>query len=144
MDKQQTIDLLQECNAGSKMGVKSIDEALERVTDSSLKSILQENKNEHAVLGNEIHSLLIEMGSEEKDPPLMAKAMAWAETNIKLAIDNSSASVSDLITDGCNMGIKSLNKKLNDYPDADERAKNICQRLISMEEELENNLKSYL
>ena len=51
-------------------------------------------------------------------------------------MDESDATVSDLITDGCNMGIKSLRKYINQYENADERSKAIAEKLIDIEEEL--------
>ena len=36
--------------------------------------------------------------------------MSWMKTNMKLAMDTSDAAIADLMTDGCNMGVKSLHK----------------------------------
>ena len=52
--------------------------------------------------------------------------------------------VADLITDGCNMGVKSLNKYLNQYKVADDKSKKMCTELISIEEKLCKDLKQYL
>ncbi len=144
MDKEQTITLLQECNAGSKMGVTSIDEVLEKVQDHELKRLLQKSKKHHEEIGNQLHSLLNELGSEEKDPPIMAKWMSWMETNIKLGMDNSDEKVAELVTDGCDMGIKTLYKVLNKSTNADAKAKNICNEIITIEEDLEHQLRKYL
>ncbi|MBQ7955594.1 MAG: hypothetical protein IJ282_07570 [Lachnospiraceae bacterium] len=144
MTNQDTIHLLKECDAGSKMAVTSIDEVLESVSDSELKQLLQKSKEHHETLGNELHSLLIQNKAEEKDPTLMAKSMSWMKTNMKLGMDNSDATVADLITDGCNMGIKSLYRYMNQYKTADESAHKICEKLISIEEELRRDLRKYL
>ena len=42
-----------------------------------------------------------------------------------MGIDESDKTVANLITDGCNMGIKSLNKYLNQYKMADEISKKV-------------------
>lgn len=144
MTNQDTIHLLKECDAGSKMAVTSIDEVLEKVSNNELKQLLQESKNHHETLGNELHSLLIQHGAEEKDPTPMAKGMSWMKTNMKLGMDNSDATVADLITDGCNMGVKSLNRYLNQYKAADEKSHAICGKLISIEEQLCKDLRKYL
>ena len=49
-----------------------------------------------------------------------------------------------LMTDGCDMGVKSLNKYLNEYEAAEEFAKDICKRLIKLEEKLRSEVKNYL
>ena len=133
MENSDTRKLLQECDAGAKMAVTSIDEVLEKVCDSDMKHLLQESKKHHEKLGNEIHSLLDRCDTDEKDPSPMAKGM-----------DNSDATVADLITDGCNMGIKSLNKYLNEYEQADSSAKRLCKELTDIEEQLCTKLERYL
>lgn len=144
MNNSDTIKLLQECDAGSKMAVTSIDEVLEKVSDSKMKHLLAESRDRHEKLGNEIHALLDGYDREEKDPPAMAKGMSWLKTNMKLGMDNSDATVADLITDGCNMGIKSLNKYLNEYGQADASAKKLCKELTEIEAQLCTKLESYL
>lgn len=144
MENMDTIYLLKECDAGSKMAVTSIDEILEGVKSDNLKQLLSESKTHHEQLGNEIHSLLLEYNSEEKEPGTMAKGMSWLKTNMKLSMHNNDATVADLITDGCNMGIKSLHKYLNQYPAANQKVKDICNRLISIEEILVKNLQPCL
>lgn len=144
MVNKDTIHLLKECDAGSKMAVASIDEVLEDVKHSELKSLMQKSKDNHEKLGNEIHSLLMEYNSEEKDPNPMAKGMSWMKTNMKMAMDNCDATVADLLTSGCDMGIKSLYKYLNQYPEAEKKVKDICQKLIDIEEELRRDLRAYL
>ena len=144
MELQDTVKLLKECDAGTKMAVSSIDEVLESVQDSKLKELLQESKNHHEELENEICELLKKHNAEEKDPNPMAKGMSWLKTNMKMSMDNSDATVADLLTDGCDMGIKSLHKYLNQYKAADKQSVEICKKLISIEEQLETNLRKYL
>ncbi len=74
----------------------------------------------------------------------MAKSMSWIKTNVKLVIDESDRTIADLITDGCNMGIKSLSKYLNQYKAADEQSKDIAKRLIQLEEKLVCNMRPFL
>ena len=52
--------------------------------------------------------------------------------------------IADLMTDGCDMGIKSISKYLNKYKNASDDAKNIAKRLIASEEYLENKLRAHL
>ena len=91
MENKDTVRLLKECDAGTKMGISSIDEVLERVVDEKLKSLLQESKVHHKELENEINTMLDEMGKEEKEPSAMAKGMSWMKTNMKMYMDNSDA-----------------------------------------------------
>jgi hypothetical protein len=144
MANNDTVYLLKECDAGSKMAVSSIDDMLDKVRDSNLKKLLTESREHHEKLGNDLHSILNQYKSEEKEPNIMAKGMSYLKTNMKLSMDECDATIADLITDGCNMGIKSLYKYLNQYSDADPKAKELCMRLIRIEQELRKDMRNYL
>lgn len=144
MEYSDTIKLLRECDAGSKMAVTSIDEVLEKTGDTNLKQLLQESKSHHEELGNEIHELLKQKESQEKDPTAMAKGMSWMKTNMRLAMDNSDTAIAELITAGCDMGINSLYRYLNQYEKADHESRKLCEKLISIEDTLRKNLRKFL
>ena len=144
MEGSDTIKLLRECDAGSKMAVTGIDEVLDHVSDSGLKKLLVETKKHHEKLGNDLHEKLNEKGSEEKEPPAIAKGMSWMKTNVKIGMDSSDHTIAALIVDGCDMGIKSLYQYLNKYKGSEDDARDICNRLISIEEELRKKLYPYL
>ena len=144
MESSDTVRLLRECDAGTKMAVSSIDEILEKVQEEKLKDLLQKSKGHHKDLEADIHAKLDLHDAEEKEPNPMAKGMSWIKTNVKLGRDESDATIADLLTDGCDMGIKSLYKYLNQYKAADKEAKDICEKLIGIEEELERDLRQYL
>ena len=144
MIEQDTIKLLRECDAGIKMGVSSIEDVLDNVTSTDLKQVLTECKREHNVLKQEIQGLLDRYHDDGKNPNPVAKSMSWMKTNLKLGMDESDATIADLMTDGCNMGVKSLNKYLNQYKAADEVTKDITKRLINLEEQLTVDIRQYL
>ncbi len=144
MIEQDTIKLLRECDAGIKMGVSSIDEVLPYVRSDALKKYLADCKQEHDELKIEIQTLLDKYHDDGKDPNPVAKGMSWMKTNMKLGMDQSDATIADLMTDGCNMGVKSLNKYLNQYEAADEVSKDITKRLINLEERLAIDIRQFL
>jgi hypothetical protein len=101
-------------------------------------------KDEHEQLNTEIQELLNKYKDEGKDPNPIAKGMSWVKTNVKLAMHESDHTIADLMTDGCNMGVKTLNRYLNEYKAADEVSKDIAKRLINLEEQLAIDIRSYL
>ncbi|MGN1410911.1 MAG: hypothetical protein ACI4WH_00175 [Oscillospiraceae bacterium] len=143
-NSSDTIELLKECNAGIKMGVSSINEVIDYVKDDKMKNILIKYKEEHSRLGDDTHIMLNKYHEEGKEPNPMAKAMSWIKTNFKISNSHNDGTIADLIVDGCNMGIKSLYKYLNDYSNAEEKAKDIAKKLINIEEKLITDLRSYL
>ena len=144
MIEQDTVKLLRECDAGVKMGISSIDDVLDNVTSSSLEKILTSCKSEHSKLEGQIHGHLNRYGDSGKDPAAIAKGMSWMKTNMKLAMDESDNTIADLMTDGCNLGVKSLGKYLNQYKAADEKSKTITKKLIRLEETLAEDLQKFL
>lgn len=143
-ENDDSIKLLKECDAGTKMAISSLDEVLEKVNDPKMKQLLTESKGHHEKLRDEVFDQLMRKNSEEKDPNPMAKSMSWLKTNMKIGMDNSDSTVADLITDGCDMGIKSLYRYLNQYKAADDDSKEFCHRLITIEEQLRQTLHPYL
>ena len=144
MIEQDTIKLLRECDAGIKMGVSSINDVLDYVKSNRLKKDLEDSKDEHKKLDGELQALLDRYRDDGKEPNPMAKSMSWLKTNMKLVMNESDHTIADLITDGCNMGVKSLNKYLNQYVAADEKSKDICKRLINLEEDLIIQMREFL
>ncbi len=144
MVEQDTIRLLRECDAGVKMGISSIDDVLKYVKSERLRKDLNDNREEHCKLDKDLQVLLDSYHDEGKDPNPMAKSMSWMKTNMKLVMNESDHTIADLITDGCNMGVKSLNKYLNEYKAADEKSKDICKRLINLEEDLIIQMRQFL
>ncbi len=144
MANQDTVRLLRECNSGIKMGVNSIDQVLNKVSDEKLKEILISNKEKHQKLGSETHRLIEDAHDEDKEPNIMASSMSWMKTNVMLAMDKNDATIADLITDGCHMGIKSLNRYLNQYIDASDSSRDITKSLIKLEEDLAEEIKCFL
>jgi hypothetical protein len=144
MIEQDTVKLLRECDAGIKMGVTSIEDVLDHVSDETLEKKLTACKDQHLKLQAELQQLLGRYHDEGKNPSAIAKGMSWMKTNMKLGMEDSDATVADLMTDGCNMGVKSLNRYLNQYEAADEQSKNITKRLIDLEQKLAVDLGRYL
>ena len=144
MIENDTIKLLRECDAGIKMGVKSIEDVLPYVKGSKLKKALEECKRRHEHLAREVEQALDRFHDEGKDPAMMAEVMSWMKTSMKMTLDSSDETIADLMTDGCNMGVKSLNRYINEYKAADEDSKDIARRLVSLEDNLAKEIKHYL
>ena len=144
MIQDDTIKLLRECDAGVEMGVSAIDEVLDYVRSELLQRSLVDCKVKHEQLSNEINTLLCQYGDQGKEPCPVAKGMSWIKTNVRLVMKESDQTIAGLITDGCDMGVKSLSKYLNQYEGADEKSKDLAKKLIKVEEKLGNDMREYL
>ena len=144
MIENDTVKLLRECDAGVRMGVSSIDEVLHSVHGDALRGALTECRDAHDKLGGEIRALLDECHDDGKSPSPIAQSMAHLKTSLRLASDDSDKTIADLMTDGCNTGVKSLSRYLNQYKAASEQSKDIAKRLIGLEERLAADVRAYL
>lgn len=142
--EDDTIRLLRECNAGIKMGISSLEDSIENAENENLRDLLMKSRDIHCRLGNETHEYLKEYNEEGKEPAAMAKIMSKLKENMKMLSNEVDASIADFVTDGCNMGVKTLNKYLNQYPTAIEKVKELVGKVIKEEETLVKNIKVYL
>ena len=144
MIEQDTIKLLRECDAGVKMGISSIDDVVDHVKKEDFRKKLHKCRQDHEDLQIKILQELGRYQDDGKNPNPIAKSMSWMKTNLKLTMEGSDATIAELMTDGCNMGVKSLNRYLNQYKAADEVSKDITKRLINLEEKLTVDIRSFL
>lgn len=144
MANDDTIKLLRECSAGVAMGIDAIKEILEDVINDTLKNILRTSMEEHQDLEKDVNNYLTAFKDEPKEPAAMAKGMSHLKTNFKMTTNPSDETIADLITDGCNMGIKSLHRYLNQYKAADKDIKKLTEQIISTESKLRENVCAYL
>ena len=144
MIEQDTIRLLRECDAGIQMGVSAIDDVLERVQAPDMYRRLSACKRAHESLKTEINVMLADSHDDGKAPNPLAQGMSWLKTNAAMAMNGSDQTIASLMTDGCNMGVKSLGRYLNQYEAASEDSKDITKRLIGLEQKLSDDLREYL
>ncbi len=142
--ENDTVKLLRECDAGLKMGAESIGEVLDYVKNDELRETLAEGKRSHERLMSRTEIMLSQNGVDGKEPPAVAKGMSWIKTNVKLAMNDSDKTIADLMTDGCNMGVKSLYRYLNQYKAADSEARAVTDDIIRLEAGIADSMHRYL
>jgi Tfp pilus assembly pilus retraction ATPase PilT len=144
MIEDDTIKLLRECDSGIKMGIGAINDVLKYVRSELFRRQLVHCSVQHSQLEAEIEQQLCRFQDEGKEPCPVSKGMSWMKTNVRLVMNESDSTIADLITDGCDMGTKSLSRYLNQYKAADEVSKDIAKRLIAMEDDLRLAVRGFL
>ena len=74
----------------------------------------------------------------------MAKDISCAKINMKLIKGEHDKVIADLMTEGCNMGIESICRYLNEYDSAMESIKGLCYDLVEIGENFSKDLLSFL
>ncbi len=137
-------ELLKETDAGCKTAVNSIEAVLDRTDNPALHRLLTEGLKTHQRLGDEIGGMLREHGDEGKEPNPMARGMAQMKIDMKMLIEPTDHTIATLMMDGCNMGIQKLSEYINQYNGADEKVKQMAERLISAEQKFMDELREFL
>ncbi len=142
--KKDTTRLLRECAAGAKMGERSLNLAVAKMKSGELKNTLESASETHAIIGDEARKMLYSARQNEKQPNPISTLMSEGKIKAACAISPKPETIASLMTDGCNMGAKSLTKALAKYPAASPQARFLCQRLITAEDNLRDRLRKYL
>ena len=140
----ETVELLKECNSGCKMGLNSIRQVMEFTEDKKLKDALQRAIASHEKLEAEIGKQLHANGMKEESPGLMASAMSWISTEMKMVLKGSTHEVAKIMMDGCNMGIQSICEYKNKYKNASPESQKLAEDIIRTEENFMKEMKQFL
>ena len=143
-ETKDTILLLKECDAGTKMAVQSINQVIDEAKSQELHELLKKSLADHEALGNKLHDLLNDYEEPDEEPSKMSSFWAKMMTDFKMMMDRSDHQIASLIIDGCNMGIKSLSEYVNQYKDASQKSLDMCTRLITIEQDLMDKLRLFL
>lgn len=142
--EDHTIALLQECSQGCKVGIKSINQVSEYVSDQGLKRIIEKYRGEHQRIEAEADHLLNRHGKEGKQPEMMATAMSWVSTEMKMMMKDDDKQAAKIMTEGCDMGIRTICGFINQYAGASESSIGLAKDLVNVEEKFREEMKPYL
>ena len=141
---QDTIELLAEVNSGCKMAVDSLEQIASICDDKKLMDIIQKYNKEHIKIEEVSHRMLNEAGESGREPGLIAKTFAQIQSSIKMMMKDDVHQAASILTDGCNMGIKSLCEYKNKYKAANEKSVELCEKLCDLETQMMKELQALL
>ena len=75
---------------------------------------------------------------------MMASTMSNMTAKVKLTMDKDRSKAAEILTDGCNMGVKSLSSYINEYKNADGKSLAIAEKLRRLEENMSGDLQPLL
>ena len=139
-----TLELLKECDAGLIMATDSLEQVMEYASAGNFSNMLHKYYDEHQKIKADVDKKLEEHNSEGKKPNPMGRTASKGMTEMKLMINDSDQKIADLMMDGCNMGIKSVSRYMNQYPNSQEDVKEIANNIVVLEQNFLNELRQYL
>ena len=146
MNNKNEINVLDELNKGTCMGMDAIHYILEKVDNESLKKELDCQYQEYKKITEEIKRLYPEYNNSKDEPHktnAVNKAMTWYGIEMKTILDSSTSKISELLLQGTNMGIIGGRKLLN-HKNTDENVHSLVQKYVSMQEKAVEKLKQFL
>lgn len=142
--EEHTIALLQECSQGCKMGIKSMNQVQEYVSEQKMKKMIGQYIKAHQELEKEADRQLTEHGTDSKPAEKLASAMSWFTTEMKMMMNDDTKQAAKILMDGCNMGIQSICGFINQYSGADKESIELAKKLVKTEESFRDELKEYV
>lgn len=142
--EEQTRKLLQECSAGCKMGINSMEQVREYISEEKLGSVLDEYLEKNRELLGETEKLLAEEGGQDKEPGAVASAFSWFSTEVKLMMKDGSSQIAKIMMDGSNMGIQSLCRYMHEYEGASKESLKLAKKLVETEEAFMKELQQFM
>lgn len=142
--EEDTVKLLRECNSGCKMAINSMNQVKEYIQEEKLLKTIEEYDKKHRKLEDKISVLLNGSANEEKEPKKMAEVYSWLSTEMKLMMRDDSHEIAKIMMNGCNMGIQSLSRYINEYENASAESLAIAKDLVKEEEAFMKALKQFL
>lgn len=141
---EDSIELLNEIDSGCFMAINSFQQLEEYEMPQGLFEIVSKYKSKHNEIQKEASKLLHEYHETDKQPGMMASAMSWLTTEMKMMMHEDGSQITKIIMNGCNMGIQQIGEKRNQHPNASDEAKKLAQKLIKTEENLLSDVKEFL
>lgn len=140
-----SVELLKECDAGLEMAISSLEQVKEEARSDNFTNMLDKYYHNHIKIQKDIDQKLVEYHSDGKKANPFAETMSTMKTNFKLATtSHTDQEIADLMMDGCNMGIKSVSKYMNQYANASEEIVQLANDIIVLEQNFSNELRQYL
>lgn len=142
--QEDTVKLLRECNSGCKMAINSMNQVKEYIQEEKLLKTIDEYDEKHRKLEDKISILLEKSANEEKEPKKMAEVYSWVSTEMKLMFRDDSHEIAKIMMNGCNMGIQSLSRYINEYGNASAESMSVAKDLVKTEEAFMKALTQFL
>ena len=142
--EEHTVDLLRECDSGCAMAAESLEQIRDFVSDQGLWNEITASYEKHQDLDLRIKKTLRAMEEQGKEPGKMASAWSWMSTEMRMMAKGGDKEAASIVTDGCNMGIKTICGYKNQYSGASKAAMELADELTGMEEKLREQMKRIL
>ncbi len=126
------------------IALQSISDLLPSVDDEELRKELKDEYEGYEKIIGEISTFMAEKGIQPQDINVIKKAFMWGSIKMKTIIDNSRNQIAEMMIKGTVMGITELTAMKNEKTNFDDGVTELIDKLLTLEEQYEQNLKKFL
>ena len=141
---EDTIQLLKEIDSGCLMAINSLHQMEEYEMSKEQHDMLTRYVGRHDALQKEASTLLHRNNETDKQPGMMASAMSWLTTEMKMMMHSEASQIAKIMMNGCNMGIQTIKENITKCKTASEEAVKLAQKLIKVEEEMFKDAQAFI
>lgn len=136
--------LLQAVVRGTEMGKNTLDQLMPAASDPALKAEMLRQQNAYRSLNQQAHTALDALGTKAEGIGTMARLATKMSVAGEVRRDRSPRHLAQMIIEGSAMGVSDCTSAQRDCPDASNGAKQLAQKLCSLEAEGAYNLRQFL
>lgn len=138
-------DMLNSVKKNAEMGKKSIDSIVKKLEDGEFKDLLLTHYENFEKLSSKISTELTDIGQTPKSGNIFSDAMLKSSIAMNTLLDDSVSHIADMMIEGSNMGITTINKELNKHRnEVSESTAELAKELLVLEQKHIEQLKPYL
>ena len=141
---EDTIQLLKEIDSGCFMAINSLNQMEEYDMSKEQHDVLTRYVGRHDDIQKEASLLLHRNSETDKQPGMMASAMSWLTTEIKMMLHDDSTQIAKIMMNGCNMGIQTIREHMTQYKDASAEVIKLAEKLIKIEEDMFKESEAFI
>lgn len=143
--ENENLNILDEVNKGSTMGMNAISFVSDKVSDENFKQVLDTEYNKYRDISRRVHQLYNNYSDKQPhETNAMNKMMTWYGIQMKTITDSTTSKLSELLMQGTNMGIIEGRRLINENGNAADDVKGILNDFVVMQEDSVETLKKYL
>lgn len=146
-NNNNNVNVLDEINKGTTMGMDAIEYVSEKVGDPQFRDVLNIEYDKYKDIATRIDEIYPQYANKEPhEPNKMNKMMTWYGIQMNTMSDKSNSKISELLMQGTNMGIIEGRRLLNQNQNGNinDEVKQLLNDFVVMQEDSVETLKKYL
>lgn len=144
MDAKETLALYEDILQGTHIAVYSIEEILKKAKRAEFREDLLRTRQDYRQIGQEAEENINRLGGTPKELSALTKINNWGVINAKALVNNSPENMSEIVIKGFEAGDECMQGYQEKYPNAEKTAKNLADKLQTIQETQRNIYQKYL